>query len=286
MSDEEAIALLESCYSSPRLGPLNSFGYRAAVWRIAPDTVAKLLRSPVEVYLMNLASSQTSIPIPRIRRCITCKGQQFLLMEYVEGSDIYEIWPSLSLWRRFRVVWTLRGYVQQLRALELPNKGIPGPIQASGAPLLCQGHYFSERGAGPFGSYAAMTAWYNGRSRLNSVLLDPSIRNASMIPESKTFFDDSMPLVFTHGDISPANIRLGKDDTVWLLDWERAGAYPKWFEYANVRAYDRHHDNDESGWPRGFDWFIPLIAGWYKTQLLFLKNNATGIGHYGFEGFD
>ena len=67
-----------------------------------------------------------------------------------------------------------------------------------------------------------------------------------MIPEPTIFFDDSMPLVFTHDDISPYNIRLGKDGTVWLTDWESGGAYPKWFEYANMMAYD-----DDEGWPHG-----------------------------------
>ena len=88
-----------------------------------------------------------------------------------------------------------------------------------------------------------------------------------------------MSLVFTHGDISPANIRLGKDGTVWLIDWERAGAYPQWFEYANMMAY-KDRDLSNLGWPRVMRWFVPLIAGWYRTQL------SSGIGHYGFEGFD
>ena len=282
MSDEEAIALIPSYGSRTGLGPLNSFGTRANVWQVTPDTIVKVFWEPVEPYMMELVSSQTSIPIPKLRRCITWEGYQYLFMEYVEGSDLYEIWPSLSLWRRFMVVWTLRGYIRQLRAIELPNKDIPGPIQPSGVPSMCQGHHFSERGAGPFKSYSAMTAWYNGRSRLNSILLNPSIRDLSMIPAPTTFFDDSMPLVFTHGDFSPNNIRLGKDGTVWLLDWESAGAYPQWFEYANMMAYDV----DDSGWPRGMRWFIPLIAGWYRKQFSFLVKNAVGIGHYGFEGFD
>jgi hypothetical protein len=142
-------------------------------------------------------------------------------------------------------------------------------------------------GAGPFKSYSAMTAWYNGRSRLNNILLNPYIRDLSKIPEPTIFFDDSMPLVFTHGDISPYNIRLGKDGTVWLLDWEGAGAYPQWFEYANMMAYVRDPGGfSDPGWPRGMRWFIPLIAGWYRTQLSFWVKNSVGIQHYGFEGFN
>jgi thiamine kinase-like enzyme len=73
-----------------------------------------------------------------------------------------------------------------------------------------------------------VAAWFDGRSRLNNILLNPYIGDLSKIPEPTIFFDDSMPLVFIHGDISPYNIRLGKDGTVWLLDWDSTGAYPQW----------------------------------------------------------
>lgn len=126
MSDEEAIALIESHGSLSGLGPINSFGTRANVWQVTPDTILKVLWEPAEPYMMEFVSLQTSLPIPKIRRCITWKGFQYLFMEYVEGSDLYEIWPSLSLWRRFMVAWTLRGYIRQVRAIELPNKDIPG----------------------------------------------------------------------------------------------------------------------------------------------------------------
>ncbi|KAG6820578.1 hypothetical protein H0H93_014805 [Arthromyces matolae] len=240
--------------------------------------------------MMDLAYSQTSIPIPRILKRITYRGGNFLFMEYVDGSDLYQVWPTLSLWRRIQVAWTLRGYVHQLRTIELPSKVIPGPFDGTGTPLVCEGHHFTEGGSGPFASYTAMADWYNGRSRLTYVLRNPSITDLSMIPPLTSFFDDSMPLVFTHGDISPTNVRIAKDGSVWLLDWERAGAYPQWFEYANMMAY-RHkvhftEEYDAVVWPRGWQWLVPLVAGRYKKQLSFLQRSAVGIAHYKFEGFD
>jgi len=101
MSDEEAITLILSHGSRTGLGPLNSFG---TVWQVTPDTVLKVFWEPVEPYMMELVSSRTSIPIPKARRCITWEGYKYLFMEYGEGSDLHEIWPSLSLWRKFMVV--------------------------------------------------------------------------------------------------------------------------------------------------------------------------------------
>ena len=97
---------------------------------------------------------------------------------------------------------------------------------------------------------------------------------------SQIYFDDSLPLVLTHGDISVYNVRLGTDGKVWLLDWGFAGMYSQWFEYASIMAYN---DKDP---PRGWLWYAPLIAGWYKSQLSFMNRYAFGIRHYGFEGFD
>ena len=96
----------------------------------------------------------------------------------------------------------------------------------------------------------------------------------------QVYFDDSLPLVLTHGDISVYNVRLGADGKVWLLDWGFAGMYPQWFEYASIMAYYN------KGSPRGWLWFAPLIAGWYNSQLSFMHRCAPGIQHYGFEGFD
>ena len=97
----------------------------------------------------------------------------------------------------------------------------------------------------------------------------------------QVYFDDSLPLVLTHGDIGLHNVRLGTDGKVWVLDWDRAGVYPQWFEYVSIMAYANRKTT-----PRGWLWFAPLIAGWYKSQLLFMHRFAPGILHYGFEGFD
>ena len=56
---------------------------------------------------------------------------------------------------------------------------------------------------------------------------------------SQVYFNDSLPLVLTltHRDISVYDVRLGTDGKGWLLDWDRAGIYPQWFDYAPIMAY-------------------------------------------------
>ncbi|KAH0585924.1 hypothetical protein H2248_007210 [Termitomyces sp. 'cryptogamus'] len=87
-----------------------------------------------------------------------------------------------------------------------------------------------------------------------------------MIPESMEFFDDSMPLVFTHGDLGTANIRIGKG---WHSLARRLGA-----------------SDTGLAWPERWAEFVPSIAGSYEKQLAFLENNADGIAHSAFDRFD
>ena len=76
-------------------------------------------------------------------------------------------------------------------------------------------------------------------------------------------FDASLPLVLTHLDLHPGNIIVGDDGRVWLIDWEHAGFYPQWFEYASMVD-----EWDFLGrWER---WVLGFIAGFYERQLQFI----------------
>ena len=55
-------------------------------------------------------------------------------------------------------------------------------------------------------------------------------------------FDNSAPLVLTHGDRNLRNI-MGDDDRLWLVDWGWSGFYPPWFEDVATRI-QQHDGND------------------------------------------
>ena len=202
------------------------------VWRIAQNTVLKFISyDGSEPFTMHLVSSQTSIPVPKVRRCAIWRENFCIFMDYVEGRDLHEVWPTLSIWGRLKLAWVLRGYIRQLRKVKPPHPDIPGPLNALGPiPLKCKGHYFPDISAGPFPSYTALSAWSDGRRRLTNLFNKSHMADPSAYKEPpQVYFDDSLPLVLTHGDINICNVRLGTDGKVWLLDWGRAGMYPQWF---------------------------------------------------------
>lgn len=67
-------------------------------------------------------------------------------MVYIEGCTLIELWDSLNEERKRNIIDTLAGYVQELRSIRL-------------IPIKCMGSFLTETDAGPFTSYAALTAW-------------------------------------------------------------------------------------------------------------------------------
>jgi hypothetical protein len=88
-------------------------------------------------------ASQTSIPVPKIRRYVYWRSCLWIFMENIPGNDLKKAWPPLSFWNKLWVAWAHRGYVCQLRRVTLTNSLIPRPIDDSGHPLVCQGHHFN-----------------------------------------------------------------------------------------------------------------------------------------------
>ena len=270
ISDEEAYAILHSLdISKNRLGSDPEGIYPPPVWRISPDTVLKRTDGAhFEPFTMLLVSTMTTIPVPRVRKYVTWNSDVWVFMEYIGGRNLEEAWPSLSVFKKLWIIWKLRDYVHQLRRIPLAEPRTPGPVDGSGKPQRCIGYYFTELSAGPFASYAELTAWYDKRAeiavRLNHLACEASGKAPSLSLKNLVF-DDSAPLVLTHGDITPRNVILGDDGRLWLVDWGFSGVYPSWLEYACMAAYRN------ASAPRLWRWSVPLVTGWYPSQLSYLQ---------------
>ncbi|EGC46060.1 conserved hypothetical protein [Histoplasma capsulatum var. duboisii H88] len=72
------------------------------------------------------------------------------------------------------------------------------------------------------------------------------------------------PFVFTHHDLAPRNILLDKSNHLWLVDWDIAGWYPCYFEYAAM------HNFIPEGWTRlarmWWNLFTWIAAGRWESE--------------------
>lgn len=98
-------------------------------------------------------------------------------------------------------------------------------------------------------------------------------RRVQKTPREEMAFDDSLPLVLTHLDIHPGNIVIDPSGRPWLIDWEYAGFYPKWFEYsAIVQSWALRGGPSWKQGGRWTRWIAGVIAGFYVKQSKFLES--------------
>ncbi|KAI6097844.1 kinase-like domain-containing protein [Pisolithus sp. B1] len=260
LSDDAILALIPT---APRLHP------DYIVFKLAPTTAGKFSHDMEddaidcpEANAMQLVFEKTTIPVPRVHRVV--KGSQgfLIVMDYIKGQTLAQVWPTFSVWRKFFVAFTLRRYIRQLRRLKGSPTAPPGPLSVQG-PQICESPIFGQVQSrrGPFSSYSELSAFFNTRCKM---ALD-----AEGVPEDhpsrKKKFDDSGPLVLTHQDLNLRNIMLGDDGRLWIIDWEWSGYYPCWFEFVatETQAEDqRISGTDDELWKT----LIPFICGPYFTQ--------------------
>jgi hypothetical protein len=185
-----------------------------------------------EVRAMNVARAKTSIPIPRGRAVYG--NDIFVVMDLVRNSrPLDQCWPSLSFWGKLKIILTMRHYIRQLLAISDPSRtATPGPLSIP--PSACEGLVFDGEGyAGICPTIHALAEYFHKmhwkREHRTSKLRSPLKRGR---------LDDSLfspPLVFTHNDLSMSNILLDNEGRLWLVDFEFAGFYPRWFEFVAMR---------------------------------------------------
>lgn len=102
---------------------------------ICPDAAVKFGTLCESEYLASeLARTSTSILIPRIHRFFRLKpgyGPTYMVMQWIQGQSLDQCWGELSIWRKIKVTWTLRGYVKQMRQISNPVPGKIGPMGSS-----------------------------------------------------------------------------------------------------------------------------------------------------------
>ncbi|KAG6808018.1 hypothetical protein H0H92_005668 [Tricholoma furcatifolium] len=213
----------------------------------------------------NMVRIHTNIPVPRYHRIVkpaSCPKRTIILSRYVPGRTLAQCWDEFGFLMQFRIALTLRYYIRQLRTM---TSSVPGPV--GDGPQVCYGTHFTEYGSGPFPSYIELSAFYAEKLETTRRIAELTNRRTPDL----TLFDNSLPLVMTHQDLNERNIILGDDGQLWIVDWQRAGYYPEWFEYCSVlRCHGQYFPG--RGRP-DLRRFVELMAGKYDGagQILFYR---------------
>lgn len=178
------------------------------------DKVTKINRqgiSPAEVVAMHFIREHTTIPVPRIHATTAAT----ITMDYVEGTTLEEAWNGLSDDERAVISDQLRDYIGQLRSIKGTYIG-----GFENGPAI-DGRRFTHEG-GPF----ATEAEWNDFLLSNLLTQCPDVLQSVVRSQMRTDHD----IVLTHGDLVGMNIIVRDGRIASIVDWERAGFYPEYYE--------------------------------------------------------
>jgi hypothetical protein len=211
--------------------PIIYVGARVEVARVHDAAVLKFGRGvrPSEGENMRLVRQSTTILLPAVIDTWRSDVQDddvpegYLLMEYIEGTVVENIWSTLDAPTKLSIHHQVYDGIQQLQAIQLTQ---PGPVGGD----ACRAFLFTAYGAGPFMSTEDMENWFDER-----LLVCKGFKQAP--PNQPSFSGTFKPLVMCHLDLFARNLLLDKQQRVWILDWSFAGGYPPWFEWVTLKYY-------------------------------------------------
>lgn len=141
-------------------------------------------------------------------------------MEKVKGQTIQEAWPTMSLPEKEHIADQVAGCIQQLQQLHSPAME-----SLNGRPLY-SGWLFLDGRDTPHGPLSSDLELQQS--------LAPALKELpnKVLTRFMTRLPASAPYSFTHGDLNCENIIVKDGNLLGIFDWEYAGYFPAWWEYA------------------------------------------------------
>ncbi|KAH9995465.1 kinase-like protein [Xylariaceae sp. FL0662B] len=207
---------------------------------------------------LRLVRSHTDVPVPELYHAeyhlIDNVEHGALFMEHIEGSRLDRIWDKLkddTKTRMCRDIWNIVGKLRQIpKPPELTHLYQCGTDGSASKDVLLTANTFRS-------------STFSDDESLRHVINECYLHcnGGSYREHLPDFLPHSSTSVFTHGDLTPRNILIGKSETIaGIVDWENAGWYPEYWEYANIMRPSRDDDwmkyMDQT---KPFDWDITGI---------------------------
>ena len=253
------------------LRPENFPGQR--VVRVGEHFVVKYgwLVRPIEGENMLYVRHKTGVPVPRVYAIYQQEDAErrtctYIVMEHVDGQTLSDCWSTLNQDAKGAVASQLRDFFGQLRSLPPPD----GFESLNNRPLY-DGLFLTEEEQpkinGPFKTETKL---------VEALVLKLEHEEDNFPAERAAYHRRILPRVlrgdgkptFTHADLQTKNLMLRPDGTVVILDWETAGWYPRYWEYAATIFGCGQWVDDFHAW-------VPKFLDEYPNEYLWLGNIRT-----------
>ncbi|KAJ7227321.1 kinase-like domain-containing protein [Mycena pura] len=227
-TDVRRLGLLESLSFKAQIAyGRRTYGKRASITRISRTQVVKTTSHTklTEALTLDYIAANTTIPVPRVHRIFEdSRGYLNLVMDYVEGMELEQVWDGMQPRDRLAVMHQLRDYIAQLRKLKPPR---PGAVEALNGDA-CKD--FRIRADRPFASVAEFQMFLGRDWFMENKLAEYN----EFAPALQRSAARSYRTVFTHCDLAPRNILVKGARIVAIVDLEFGGWYPEYWEYTQA----------------------------------------------------
>ncbi|KAJ9369323.1 hypothetical protein DTO282E5_5985 [Paecilomyces variotii] len=183
---------------------------------------------PAEAEAMRLVSKHTSVPVPEVFFATFDPDWGRIVMSLIPGSSLEKIWDTLDGKTKEYICLQVWDMISKIRAIPRPPE-LNGLFQCAADGSLTRDPLLEDLKdpARPLTNDSDLRAriferYYHFAGRRYEHELP------NMLPRSSCS-------VFTHADIAPRNIMVDEQNRVTgILDWEHAGWYPDYWEYAQI----------------------------------------------------
>ncbi|KAL1727195.1 kinase-like protein [Schizophyllum commune] len=230
------------------------------VLRLSPHLVAKPVAWPEdpqdEVIALERARA-VGVNVPAVRRVVPCDDDShFIIMDYIDGQTMEQLWKSMGLLSTIRIARQLRSYLHAMATVAAPITG-----------GLHSGRTHSEWLDALYGPVkSASPAMFT--SYLNWWLTD--CRPSVCEPRPDLTIQPAPQHILVHQDLVPRNLIVDRRGTLWIVDWGHAGYYPAFMEYAGMDAAR----GLAMSWLSAPTW----AARWARARWALLRFIACGFG--------
>ncbi|KAK6079541.1 phosphotransferase enzyme family protein [Seiridium cupressi] len=190
----------------------------------------------------------------------------YIVMQYVPGTTLLDLWGTLDQARKTAIAKTLRTYFDQLRQLrQLQHPGYFGDI--TGGPPLDDIFSVAQ------GVHEVKKSVETEEELINHIIRIYSLETGERTAHKTRYYQHVLPNVlrsngsptFTHNDFQRKNVMVQPDGTLVIIDWEFSSWYPAYWEYssatfANGGWYDDWHD------------YVRIALDEYPNHALWLSN--------------
>ncbi|KAF5127157.1 hypothetical protein E5D57_008085 [Metarhizium anisopliae] len=157
----------------------------------------------------------------------------YIVMEYIQGKSLDNFWDTMSAADKSNTSQQLRLMLDKLRSV--PSPGYFGCI---GRRPMEEGMFWT--GEEDSNDPGLISGPFDTEAQLNNALVEKYLYSSGM-PSKSRFYRRVFPhvlrdhaSVFCHGDLQRKNVLVGDDGNLSLIDWESAGWYPSYWEYASA----------------------------------------------------